>query len=84
MMSSAYAQIGMMQDCTRLVENAHHASGILAGDLGPMQFMNYGTVVSDPQPGDIVMQTGHVGIYVDNGQIFSSGPDGKNDTAIHP
>ncbi|WP_308292979.1 hypothetical protein [Pseudarthrobacter sp. R1] len=58
MLSSAYAQIGVVQDCTRLVENALNAAGIPVGDLGPKQFMNYGTVVADPQPGDIVMQPG--------------------------
>lgn len=84
MVSSAYAQIGMIQDCTRLVENALNAAGIPVGDLGPMQFMNYGTVVTDPQPGDMVMQPGHVGIYVGNGQVLSSGLNGTNETAVHP
>jgi peptidoglycan DL-endopeptidase CwlO len=84
MVSSAYAQIGMIQDCTRLVENALNAAGIPVGDLGPMQFMNYGTVVTDPQPGDMVMQPGHVGIYVGNAQVLSSGLNGKNETAVHP
>lgn len=84
MVSSAYAQIGMIQDCTRLVENALGAAGIPVGDLGPMQFMDYGTVVSEPQPGDMVMQPGHVGIYVGNGQVLSSGLNGKNETAVHP
>ncbi|MEO5316792.1 NlpC/P60 family protein [Pseudarthrobacter sp. CC12] len=84
MVSSAYAQIGMIQDCTRLVENALNAAGIPVGDLGPMQFLNYGTVVNDPQPGDMVMQPGHVGIYVGNGQVLSSGLNGRNETAVHP
>ena len=84
MVSSAYAQIGMIQDCTRLVENALNAAGIPVGDLGPMQFMEYGTVVTDPQPGDMVVQSGHVGIYVGDGQVLSSGLNGKNETAVHP
>ena len=37
------------------------------GDLGPAQFMDYGKVVGDPQPGDMVVQSGHVGIYIGDG-----------------
>ncbi|MGY4544030.1 cell wall-associated NlpC family hydrolase [Arthrobacter sp. UYNi723] len=84
MVSAAYAQIGMIQDCTVLVERALGAAGIPVGDLGPMQFLNYGTVVADPQPGDMVVQSGHVGIYVGDGQVLSSGLNGKNETAVHP
>ena len=84
MVASAYAQIGVMQDCTSMVEKAHGSACIPVGDLAPMQFMNYGTVVTDPQPGDMVMQPGHVGIYVGNGQVLSSGLNGKNETAVHP
>ena len=46
MVASAYAQIGIMQDCTAMVERALGSAGIPVGDLGPMQFMNYGKVVS--------------------------------------
>lgn len=84
MVSAAYAQIGMIQDCTALVERALGAAGIPVGDLAPMQFLNYGTVVSDPQPGDMVVQSGHVGIYVGDGQVLSSGLNGRNETAVHP
>lgn len=48
MVASAYAQIGVFQDCTAMVEKALGSAGIPVGDLGPMQFMNYGKVVSDP------------------------------------
>lgn len=48
MVSSAYAQLGITQDCTAMVEKALGASGIPVGDLAPMQFMNYGSVVSTP------------------------------------
>jgi hypothetical protein len=34
MLSSAYAQLGITQDCTRLVEKALGAAGIPAGDIG--------------------------------------------------
>lgn len=84
MVSAAYAQLGLIQDCTRLVEKALGAAGIPVGDLGPMQFMNYGKVVADAQPGDMVVQSGHVGIYVGNGQVLSSGMNGKNETVVHP
>lgn len=84
MVSAAYAQLGLIQDCTRLVEKALGAAGIPVGDLGPMQFMSYGKVVADAQPGDMVVQSGHVGIYVGNGQVLSSGMNGKNETVVHP
>jgi cell wall-associated NlpC family hydrolase len=84
MVSAAYAQLGLIQDCTALVEKALGAAGIPVGDLAPMQFMNYGRVVSQPEPGDMVVQPGHVGIYVGNGQVLSSGMNGKNETVVHP
>ncbi len=84
MVSAAYAQLGMIQDCTALVEKALGAAGIPVGDLAPMQFMGYGKVVGNAQPGDMVVQSGHVGIYVGNGQVLSSGMNGKNQTVVHP
>lgn len=84
MVSAAYAQLGMIQDCTALVEKALGAAGIPVGDLAPMQFMSYGKVVGDAQPGDMVIQPGHIGIYVGNGQVLSSGMNGKNQTVVHP
>jgi cell wall-associated NlpC family hydrolase len=83
MLSAAYAQIGMTQDCTALVEKALGAAGIPVGDLAPMQFMNHGSVVGDPQPGDMVVQSGHVAIYAGDGNVISSGING-NQTAVHP
>ncbi|WP_346960957.1 hypothetical protein [uncultured Arthrobacter sp.] len=84
MVSAAYAQLGLIQDCTRLVEKALGAAGIPVGDLAPMQFMNYGKVVGAPAPGDMVIQPGHIGIYVGDGQVLSSGMNGKNQTVVHP
>jgi len=83
MVASAYAQIGIFQDCTAMVEKALGSAGIPVGDLAPMQFMNYGRVVSDPQPGDMIVQSGHVAIYIGNGQAISGGING-NQTGIHP
>lgn len=84
MVSAAYAQLGVTQDCTAMVEKALGAAGIPVGDLGPMQFMNFGSVVGAPQPGDMVVQPGHVGIYVGNGQVLSGGMNGVNATVVHP
>lgn len=84
MVSSAYAQLGITQDCTAMVEKALGASGIPVGDLAPMQFMNYGNVVSTPQPGDMVVQSGHVGIFVGDGKVLSGGMNGSNQTVVHP
>ena len=84
MLSAAYAQLGLIQDCTRLVEKALGAAGIPVGDIGPMAFMNYGKTVGTPAPGDMVVQSGHVGIYAGNGQVISSGMNGKNQTVVHP
>ena len=67
-----------------MVEKALGASGIPVGDLAPMQFMNYGSVVSTPQPGDMVVQSGHVGIFVGNGNVLSGGMNGSNQTVVHP
>ncbi|MBP1136000.1 cell wall-associated NlpC family hydrolase [Arthrobacter sp. PvP023] len=84
MVSAAYAQLGITQDCTAMVEKALGSAGIPVGDLGPMQFMNYGSVVAEPQPGDMVVQSGHVGIYIGDGQVISGGMNGVNATVTHP
>jgi peptidoglycan DL-endopeptidase CwlO len=84
MVSAAYAQLGITQDCTAMVEKALGSAGIPVGDLAPMQFMNYGSVVGEPQPGDMVVQSGHVGIYIGDGQVISGGMNGVNATVTHP
>jgi cell wall-associated NlpC family hydrolase len=84
MLASAYAQIGIIQDCTAMVEKALGAAGHPVGDLGPQQFLGQGTVVATPQPGDMVVQSGHVGIYAGNGQVISGGMNGTNQTIVHP
>ena len=83
MLSSAYAQMGAMQDCTVLVEVALRAAGHSVGDLAPAQLAAYGTPVSDPQPGDIIyyadggMGFAHIAIYVGDGQAIHSGWNGN-------
>jgi peptidoglycan DL-endopeptidase CwlO len=84
MLAAAYSQIGIIQDCTAMVEKALGAAGHPVGDLGPQQFLGHGTVVATPQPGDMVVQTGHVGIYAGNGQVISGGMNGTNQTMAHP
>ncbi|HEY3573231.1 MAG TPA: NlpC/P60 family protein [Arthrobacter sp.] len=84
MLASAYAQIGITQDCTAMVEKALGAAGIHVGDLAPMQFLSYGKVVSTPQPGDMVVQSGHVAIYAGGGKVISGGMNGINATMAHP
>ncbi|TYC98448.1 LysM peptidoglycan-binding domain-containing protein [Arthrobacter echini] len=85
-LGSAQAQLaaGAVQDCTVLAEVALRAAGIPVGDLGPLQFLNYGTPVSSPAPGDLVVTGGHVAIYAGGGQVISSGMNGRNLTMQHP
>ncbi|MFF2315347.1 NlpC/P60 family protein [Arthrobacter sp. NPDC058097] len=84
MLASAYSQIGITQDCTAMVEKALGAAGIRVGDLAPMQFLAHGKVVSTPQPGDMVVQSGHVAIYAGGGKVISGGMNGINATMAHP
>lgn len=85
-LASARAQLaaGAVQDCTRLVEIAMAAAGKPVGDLGPLQFANYGQRVSTPAPGDLVITGGHVAVYAGGGQVISSGMNGANLTMQHP
>ncbi len=82
LVASAYSQIGIMQDCTAMVETALRAAGKTVGDLGPEQFYQFGDVVGTPEPGDLVIRPGHVAIYVGNGQVISGGFNGMN-TQLH-
>ena len=84
LVASAYGQLGSIQDCTILVERALRSIGLNVGDLGPLQFDQYGTRVSSPAPGDLVVRPGHIAIYVGNGNVISSGMNGSNLTIEHP
>ncbi len=84
LIAAAQGQIGATQDCTVLVEQALRAAGISVGDLGPSQFFQFGPTVASPAPGDLVITSGHVGIYVGGGQVISSGMNGINATLQHP
>ncbi|GAB3541920.1 hypothetical protein GCM10027403_33960 [Arthrobacter tecti] len=82
LVGSAYAQIGVSQDCTAMVENALRSIGKSVGDIAPGDFFAFGSVVSSPAPGDLVISAGHVAIYVGNGQVISGGFNGMN-TVLH-
>ena len=81
-LGSAYSQIGAQQDCTAMVEKALRSVGKSVGDLAPTQFFQYGTVVGSPAPGDLVITSGHVGVYAGDGQVVSGGVDGYK-TEVH-
>ena len=81
-LASAYSQLGVQQDCTAMVEKALRSVGKSVGDLAPTQFFQYGTVVGSPAPGDLIITSGHVGVYAGNGQVVSGGVNGF-DTEVH-
>lgn len=81
-LASAYGQVGVKQDCTAMVEKALRSVGKSVGDLAPTQFFQYGTVVGAPAPGDLIITSGHVGVYAGNGQVVSGGVNGF-DTQVH-
>lgn len=82
LLAHAYGQIGTYQDCTAMVEKALRSVGISVGDIAPSHFFAFGSVVSTPAPGDLVITAGHVGIYAGDGQVVSGGVDG-NRTEVH-
>lgn len=87
--ASAYAQLGVAQDCTDLVQNALAAAGLTERrdkggfDRGPgiEQWDQFGTRVSldNLAPGDILIYGhSHVALYVGNGQAIHGGFNGMN------
>ncbi|MBX7444570.1 MULTISPECIES: LysM peptidoglycan-binding domain-containing protein [unclassified Arthrobacter] len=81
-LASAYGQLGVQQDCTAMVEKALRSVGKSVGDLAPTQFFQYGSVVGSPAPGDLIITSGHVGVYAGNGQVVSGGVNGYT-TEVH-
>ncbi len=80
--NAAYSQIGVPYvwggttpgvglDCSGLVQYCYRQAGIsiprTSGDI-----LAAGTIVSDPQPGDICWTSGHVAIYIGGGQMIEA------------
>ena len=88
--AAAYAQLGVMQDCTMLVTNALAAAGINFHGW-PAGYLSLGRTVSagEAVPGDLIyyadggMGMAHIAVYVGNGQAVHGGFFG-NQTVVAP
>ncbi len=57
-------------DCSGFVMSVYSAFGVgLPHQSGAQRGCGYGVSVSEAQPGDIMCYSGHVGIYIGNGQM---------------
>jgi cell wall-associated NlpC family hydrolase len=87
-LSAAYAQLGVNQDCTMLVTNALAAVGIHDPDW-PAGYLSLGRTVSaaEAQPGDLIYYAdggagmAHIAVYAGNGQAVHGGYNG-NQTVV--
>jgi cell wall-associated NlpC family hydrolase len=87
-LSAAYAQLGVHQDCTMLVTNALAAVGIHFHDW-PAGYLSLGKTVSaaDAQPGDLIYYAdggagvAHIAVYAGNGMAVHGGYNG-NQTVV--
>ena len=78
--NAAYSQLGVPYkwggtspgsalDCSGLVQYCHSVAGISIGRTSGAQGGG-GQAISNPQPGDVVCYSGHVGIYIGGGQMI--------------
>lgn len=87
-LSAAYAQLGVTQDCTMLVTNSLAAVGINFHDW-PAGYLSLGRTVSaaEAQPGDLIYYSdggagmAHIAVYAGNGQAVHGGYNG-NQTVV--
>jgi cell wall-associated NlpC family hydrolase len=87
-LSAAYAQLGVNQDCTMLVTNSLAAVGINFHDW-PAGYLSLGRTVSaaEAQPGDLIYYAdggagmAHIAVYAGNGQAVHGGYNG-NQTVV--
>ncbi|MHA7297764.1 C40 family peptidase [Pseudarthrobacter sp. MDT1-22] len=87
-LSAAYAQLGVSQDCTMLVTNSLAAVGINFRDW-PAGYLSLGQTVSaaEAQPGDLLYYAdggagvAHIAVYAGNGQAVHGGYNG-NQTVV--
>jgi cell wall-associated NlpC family hydrolase len=83
-LSAAYAQLGVHQDCTMLVTNALAAVGIHFHDW-PAGYLSLGDTVpaSQAQPGDLIYYAdggegmAHIAVYAGNGMAVHGGFNGS-------
>ena len=80
--SAAYSQLGVGQDCTSLVSNSLAAAGIYFHGW-PQQYASLGSWTSNPVPGDIVIYDTHVAIYAGGGTAVHGGWNGGT-TGVGP
>lgn len=69
---AALNQIGRNQDCTMLVTNSLAAAGINFHGW-PYQYSCLGSWTNNPVPGDIIIYSGHVAVYIGNGMAVHGG-----------
>ena len=85
--NAAYSQLGTPYvwggttpykglDCSGLTQYCHRMAGISIPRTSGPQGSN-GMKVTDPQPGDIVCYSGHVGIYIGGGQMIHAPEPGQ-------